>query len=110
VPEIMKMQARSTDRSNRLFPSGEQVPVSTRADWSRAIAWHLSTRSLVGSRRDSCDGLSYVPRHAVKAWNYTTTGDMTSGRPRRQTFGSKNGRPGGADGSVITDPSSPALL
>src|SRR3954471_11868881 len=50
---------------------------SSRADWSRAIAWHLSPCSLAGSRRDSRGGLFSVLRHAVEAWSYTTGGDAT---------------------------------
>ena len=40
---------------------------SSRADWSRAIAWSSRACSLAGARRDSRDGPSHLPSHAAAA-------------------------------------------
>src|SRR6201999_864423 len=51
---------------------------SSRADWSRAIAWHLSTSCLAVTRRGSRGGLFVLVRHAEEeAGSYTTQRDVT---------------------------------
>src|ERR1700754_3715710 len=51
---------------------------SSRADWSRAIAWHLSTSCLAVARRGSRGGLFVLVRHAEEeAGSYTTQRDVT---------------------------------
>src|ERR1700742_464371 len=70
---------------------------SSRADWSRAIAWHLSTSCLAVTRRGSRGGLFVLVRHAEEeAGSYTTQRDVTFGSAQLGSAGPDLAQPSSA--------------